>query len=161
MKKLLRRLIVRFYFLYRGRVGSENLKKQTVVQIENFQNKLKSLSPEQMQTRTSPEQWSAGEIAFHTLSGARSILKKCELLRTGNSVPDLELSGMGRTKEIPYEELLELGKRAHEMAIQFDFHGQSAATSRHPLFGSLDFKGWLVMNLIHLERHYRQFSRII
>ncbi len=161
MKKLLGRPILRLYLLYRGSVGSEKLKQLTLAQIENFQNKLKSLSPEQLQTRTSPGKWNAGEIAFHTLGGARSILKKCELLRKGELAPDLERSGMGRTKEIPYEELLALGKKVHEMASQFDFHSPATATSRHPLFGPLNFKGWLVMNLIHLERHYQQLARTV
>ena len=159
LKRILVRLIFRTYLVYLRRVSSEDLKKQTVRALQDFLQKVESLSPAQLEARPFSGEWSAQEIAFHAVSATKGLLRLCEALHNNQDVPDMERSAMGRTKQVTQEDLELLCRRVIEMTDQFRFESGSTKTCAHPVAGKNDFKGWLLINLVHLQRHYRQLLR--
>ena len=105
--------------------------------------------------------WSAMEVAFHAVNTTKGILRLCECLRAKQNVPDSDRSSAGRTREVSRADLLTLIKRVSEMTTSFDFKSVKTATSAHPFLGQCDFHKWLVINMVHLERHYTQLNRAL
>ena len=153
--------MVRCYLAYRGRISGNEFKNQIVATIDRFEQEITNLTLEQLEIRPVSAKWSAQEIAFHALRAAISMFKLCDLLRKGDDLPDLDRSTVGRTRAVTKEELLKVCLEAKEQAGKFHYESHSKATCRHPLLGKLDFYGWLSMNMVHLERHYRQLQRTV
>jgi DinB superfamily len=148
------------YLGYRGRITSDELKQRVLQQIRFFRNKIESLSPEQLNVRKVSEKWNGSEITFHIFHATKRVLGICEELRQDHSYPDMERSAIGQTKDIPYPDLLEYCRKVDDLTSQFDFHSNSTKTCAHPFFGQRNFKQWLVLSLVHLERHYQQLLRV-
>src|SRR5262249_7639911 len=129
-------------------------------QIRLFRNKIEILSPEQLNARKVSEKWNGSEITFHIFHATKRVLGICEELRKGHPVPDLERSVIGKSKDISYADLLDYCRKVDDVTSQFDFDSNSTLTCAHPFFGQRNFKQWLVLNLVHFERHYRQFIRV-
>ncbi len=129
--------------------------------LELFHNRVESTSEEAMLKKPVSEKWSAMEVAFHAVNTAKGILRLCESLRAKQNVPDSGRSSAGRTREVSRADLLTLIKRVSEMTTSFDFKSVKTATSAHPFLGQCDFHKWLVINMVHLERHYRQLNRAL
>lgn len=159
LKRTLVRLISRVYIDYRKHVSSDDLKKQTIRALQDFLQKVERLSPAQLEAHPFSGKWSAQEIVFHAVNGAKGLLRICEGLHNNQDVPDMDRSAMGRTRQVPREDLVLLCRRVIDMAEQFQFVSDSTKTCAHPVVGKNDFKGWLVINLVHLQRHYRQLLR--
>jgi hypothetical protein len=101
------------------------------------------------------------QVAFHAVNTAKGILRVCEALRAQQNVPDSDRSSAGRTRDVSRADLLSLIKRVTDMTGGFDFKKVKTGTSGHPFLGQCDFHRWLVINLVHLERHFRQFNRTL
>lgn len=148
------------YLSHRCRISPEHLKTSTIKLLEDFDGAIRAASAEDLDAHPVPGKWSATEIAFHAASVCRSTLKIADGLRNGQEVPDIPDSAAGRTKQASQTELLEASKRTLEMAQDFDYNFSGPRCCSHPWFGSLSSRQWLVVNLIHLERHYLQLQRI-
>ena len=159
LKRTLLRLITGGYLAYRKRISSDDLKKQTILTLQDFLLKVESLSPAQLEAHPSSGKWSAQEIVFHAVNGAKGLLRICEGLHNNQDVPDMDRSAMGRTRQVPQEDLVLLCRRVIDRTEQFQFVSASTKICAHPVVGKNDFKGWLVINLVHLQRHYRQLLR--
>jgi DinB superfamily len=153
--------IVRIYILYRSLTSLDQLRIRTLRQLETYQKTLENTPPERLETKKNPTGWNGMQIIYHTLNGARKMLRTAEELRNDHPVPDLERSRVGQTKEISHPELLEYCRKVQDQAAQFEYQGQSNKTCRHPFAGSLNWKQWIAMNLVHMERHYRQLLHTI
>jgi DinB superfamily len=160
MKKLLYSSIGKMYLAYRGRISPTELKRKTLKQIEDFQSKVEALSAEQLEARRNSSKWNGSEIVFHIFNATKNTLRLCEDLRRDRKAADLDRSAVGRTKEIPYQDLVDFCRKIRDQVSEFDFESSATRTCRHPLFGPRNFKQWLVVNLVHLERHYQQLIRI-
>jgi len=151
----------KLYFAYRGRITHDQLQEKTIQQIQKFHDKLKSGTPDQLQARVAAGRWTAMEVAFHAVNTTRAILRNCDSLRSNKELPALERSAIGKTKTVSLEDLIQLCDRALDQVKQFDFSYTKTKVYLHPILGPLDFKQWLVMNLVHLERHYRQMLGVL
>ena len=159
---MLRRLLIRLYLSGRGRgVSPDELKVRTLHQLRRYLSQLEMLSVEQLAFPQEKGKWNAQEITYHVMKTVRYILRVCDGLHRGIDLPPLDRSQIGRTKVVSREILLEDCRRTAEMLEKFSFHSESKRTYVHPTLGNWDFKGWLVINLVHLERHYRALKMAI
>lgn len=155
------KLVVKLYLTYRFTVPIKKLKKQIQDQLAVFQKKLESLSSQQLDSRKTSDGWSGMQIAFHTLFTTRRMFRIAEELRNDREVPNLDRSAVGQTKEVSYQGLMEYYGKVQTQVQGFDFSGESKRTCRHPILGDLNWKQWLVVSLIHIERHYKQLIRTV
>lgn len=98
---------------------------------------------------------------YHALHAARSMFRMAQQLRDGEQAPDLERDRIGKTKPVAREDLIALCREVQEMAAKFDYSDMDSKTSGHPMIGKLNWKQWIALNLIHLERHQRQIQRAV
>jgi DinB superfamily len=129
--------------------------------LQKFQEKIESIPQDKLERRSPNEKWTGMEVTFHAINSAKRILRICEGLRAKQNVPDLNRSDAGVTKTVSRDDLMDLIKRVYDMADKFDFTKVETAASAHPFLGRMDFQQWLVLNLVHLERHYRQLDRVL
>jgi len=161
--KSVRRIFFRFfanrYLARRGKIPADELKQRTLNFIRRFQEKAQNLTQEQLDARLNEEEWSAGEVTYHAVHSVKSIFRNCEKLRKDEDVPSMERAAMGRTKSVSREDLIELCNQVYGLAEQMDFTASSKKKTAHPLLGPGDFRRWLVINMVHLERHYKQLLK--
>ncbi len=161
--KALRRIFFRFfanlYLEKRGKIPAVELKQRTLKLIRKFQEKAQNLTQEQLEARLDAEGWNVSEVTYHAVNSVKSIVRKCEELRNDEDVPPMEPAAMGRTKSVSREDLIELCNQVYGLAEQMDFTALSKKKTAHPLLGPGDFRRWLVINMVHLERHYKQLLR--
>lgn len=155
------KLVVKLYLAYRFTIPKKELKKQIHDQLATLQNKLSSLSPEQLESRKTTEGWNGMQIAFHTLLATRRMLRIADELRNDREVPNLDQSVVGKTNDVSYKDLMEYFGKVQTQVEGFDFSGLSKRKCRHPILGNLNWKQWVVVSLIHMERHYRQLIRTV
>jgi hypothetical protein len=156
------RVVANTYLYFRGlTTDSAQLKSQTLQMCKKFHEKIKSIPEIELERRSPNERWNGIEVAFHAIHSAKRILLICEGLRAKQDVPDLDRSNAGRTKTVSREDLMTLLTRVYDMTEKFDFTKVKTAASAHPFLGKKDFQQWLVLNLVHLERHYRQLNRVL
>jgi len=155
------RVVTNTYLYFRGLTSDSQLKSQTLRMLQKFQEYIESKPQEQLERRSPNEKWTGMEVAFHAINSAKGILRKCEGLRAKLNVPDSDRSHSGRTKTVSHDDLLDLVKRVYDMTENFDYKKVKTASSAHPFLGKKDFQQWLVLNLVHLERHYRQLNRVL
>lgn len=160
LKRVLFQLIAKRYLAYRGRIDAETLRKETVQLLQKFLDKVESLSPDQLDAHPIQGKWGGTEVAFHAVNTAKHIFLFCVDLRNGKTLPDVGRSAVGLTKNVSREDLVHLCRQTREQAGQFDFSYVQTASFGHPLFGPMGFKQWLILNLVHLERHYQQLLRV-
>lgn len=129
--------------------------------LQKFQERVESTPQEDLERRSPNEKWSGLEVAFHAVNSTKGILRTCEGLRAKQNVPDSDRSNAGRTKTVSRDDLMALIKRVYDMTDKFDFKQVQTASSGHPFLGKKDFQQWLIVNLVHLERHYRQLDRVL
>lgn len=151
----------KLYFAYRGRITHDQLKEKTFQHIQKFHDKLKNGTLDQLQARIAAGKWTAMEVAFHAVNTTRAILRNCDGLRNNKELPALDQSAIGRTKTVCREDALQLCDRVLDQVKHFDFSYAKTEVYSHPTLGPMDFKQWLVMNLVHLERHYQQMLNIL
>jgi DinB superfamily len=155
------RVVANTYLYFRGLTSDSELKSQTLKMLQKFQERVQSTPAEQLERRSPNEEWTGIEVAFHAINSAKGILRTCEGLRTKQNVPDSDRSNAGRTKTVSRDDLMALIKRVYDMIDNFDFKQVKTASCAHPFLGKKDFQQWLVVNLVHLERHYRQLDRVL
>jgi hypothetical protein len=155
------RVIANTYLYFRGLSSDSQLKLQTLQMLQKFQERVESTSQEDLERRSPNEKWNGEEVAFHAVNSAKGILRTCEGLRANQNVPDSNRSNAGRTKTVSRDDLMALIKRVYDMTENFDFTKVKTSASAHPFLGKKDFQQWLVVNLVHLERHYRQLNRVL
>lgn len=155
------RVVANTYLYFRGLTSDSQLKSQTLKMLQKFQERVQSTPAEQLERRSPNEKWSGIEVAFHAINSAKGILRTCEGLRSKQNVPDSDRSNAGRTKTVSRDDLIALIKRVYDMTDKFDFKQAKTASSAHPFLGKKDFQQWLVVNLVHLERHFRQLDRVL
>jgi hypothetical protein len=153
--------IRQLYISFRSKISDTRLKENTLKLLELFRNRVESTSEEIMLKRLPSEKWNGMEVAFHAVNSAKGILRVCEGLRANQSVPDSDRSAAGRTREVSRADLLALIKRVTDMTSNFEFKSVKTASCAHPFLGQCDFHKWLVINMVHLERHYRQLNRVL
>lgn len=129
--------------------------------LQKFQEHIESTPQEQLERRSPNEKWSGIEVTYHAINSAKRILRICEGLRARQNVPDLDRSNAGRTKTVSRDDLMSLIKSVYDFTDTFDFTKLRTSSSAHPFLGRKDFQQWLVLNLVHLERHYRQLNRVL
>ena len=155
------RVFANTYLFFRGFTSNSQLRSQTLQMLQKFKKRLESTSQEDLERRLPNEKWNAIEVAFHAVNSNKGILRTCEGLRAKQNVPDSDRSNAGRTKSVSRDDLMVLIKRVYDMTDKFDFTEVKTASSAHPFLGKKDFQQWLVLNLVHLERHYRQLDRVL
>lgn len=155
------RVIPRLYLSFRSRIDREKLKKRTVWLLKIFESRISKTSAEQLMKSPENGKWNATEVAFHAIKTAKDIFHTCDSLRRGEQIPDPLPSALGRTKSISQDELIAFCRKVQELADQFDYDGSLQSKCSHPWFGKLNFHQWLVLNMVHLERHYNQMKRVI
>ena len=154
----MRQSVLRMSLAYRNRIAPDQLKSQTVKVLEDYQQTLSATSFETLGRSPATGKWNGGEIAFHVLRAAKATFRMCEGLRSNQPVADVPKDQAGKTKSVGREDLLSRSTQLLELAKQFDYRSSTKNISSHPFFGPLNDKQWLVVNLIHLERHYRQLE---
>ena len=159
LKRIFYRFFANLYLEKRGKIPADELKQRTLKTIRRFQEKAQNLTQEQLDARPDAEGWNAGEIAYHAVNSVKGIFFICEGLRNEEDVPHMERSAMGRSKSVSREDLIGLCEKVCGIAEQMNFTGSSKKKCAHPLLGPGDFKRWLVINMVHLERHYKQLLR--
>lgn len=155
------RVVANTYLYFRGLTTDSQLKLRTLEMLRKFQERIESTPQKQMERHSANEKWSGIEVAFHAINSAKNILRTCEGLRAKQNVPDSERSHAGRTKTVSRDDLAGLATRVYELTDNFDFTKVKTASNSHPFLGKKDFHQWLVLNLVHLERHYRQLDRVL
>ena len=155
------RVVANTYLFFRGFISDPQLRSKTLQMLQKFQERVESTLPEDLERRSPNEKWNAMEVAFHAVNSTKGILRTCEGLRAKQNVPDSDRSNAGRTKTVSRDDLMALIKRVYDMTDKFDFKQAKTASCAHPFLGKKDFQQWLVVNLVHLERHYRQFDRVL
>jgi hypothetical protein len=151
----------RLYLYFRGKIADQDLKEKTLSLLEMFRKQVES-TPEEMMLKLRPnEKWNGMQVAFHAVNTTKGILRLCEGLRAQQNVRDSDRSSAGRTRDVSQVDLLKLIDRVSTMALDFDFTSQKTPTCAHPFLGKCDFHQWLVINMVHLERHYRQLNRVL
>jgi hypothetical protein len=154
-------LVANTYLYFRGFISDSELKSKTLEMLEKFQKRIESTPQENLERRTPDEKWMGMEVAYHAINSVKGILRICEGLRAKQNVPDSDRSNAGRTKTVSRDDLMTLIKGVYEMTTDFDFTKVRTASCAHPFLGRKDFQQWLVLNLVHLERHYRQLNRVL
>jgi hypothetical protein len=155
------RVVANTYLYFRSLTSDAQVKAQTLQMLKKFQDCIESTSQEELERRSTNQKWTGMEVAFHAINSVKGILRTCDGLRTNQNVPDLDRSNAGRTKAVSRDDLMALIKRVYDMTDKFDFTKVKTAASAHPFLGKKDFQQWLVLNLVHLERHYRQLNRVL
>jgi hypothetical protein len=155
------RVVANTYLFFRRLTSDSQTKSQTLQMLQKFQQKIESTAEDELERRSPKEKWTGMEVTFHAINSAKRILRICEGLRSKQNVPDLDRSDAGVTKTVSRGELADLIKRVYDMTDKFDFTKVKTAASAHPFLGKMDFQQWLVLNLVHLERHYRQLDRVL
>jgi hypothetical protein len=155
------RIVANTYLYFRGFTSNSQLKSRTLQVLEKFQKHIESTSQDQLQRRSPNERWNGIEVAYHAINSTKGILRICGGLRAKQNVPDLDRSNAGRTKTVSRDDLMALLKDVYDLTDEFDFTKVRTASSAHPYLGRKDFQQWLVLNLVHLERHYRQLHRVL
>jgi hypothetical protein len=153
--------VAQLYISLRSNISDARLKEKTLAQLDMFRNRVESTAEEIMLKKPSNGKWNAMQVAFHAVNTTKGILRLCEALRAQQNVPDSDRSSAGRTRDVSRADLLALIKRVSDMTDGFDFKKVKTRTSAHPYLGQCDFHKWLIINLVHLERHYRQFNRTL
>jgi len=159
LKQVFFRFFAKRYLERRGRVPAEELQQKTLNRIRKFQETVEALTQEQLDARPDSEGWNAGEITYHAVNSVKGIFRICEGLRNEKDVPPMERTAMGRTKAVLREDLIGLCQKVYGLAEQMDFTTSSKRKCAHPILGPGDTKRWLVINLVHLERHHKQLLR--
>jgi len=159
MNKTLFRIGARIYIAGRARSSAPLMKQQTLNTLKKFNDQIQNLTAEQLSVRSSSAGWSPGQIVFHAFLSTRAILRTCESLRKKESLPDMDPKAIGKTKEVSREELLKFSSEILQLANDFDYSTAKTKSVCHPLLGRLDYSGWLTLNVIHLERHFKQLQR--
>jgi len=155
------RVVANTYLYFRSLTSDSQLKSQTLQMLQKFQECVESTAVENLERRTPNEKWSGTEVAFHAVNTTKRIFQICEGLRAKQNVPDSDRSHSGRTKTVSHDDLMQLIKLVYDMTDKFDFTKMKTTSSAHPFLGKKDFQQWLVLNLVHLERHYRQLNRVL
>ncbi len=155
------RIVANTYLFFRGFTIDSQLRSKTLQMLQKFQERVESTPQQELERRSPNEKWNAMEVAFHAVNSTKGILRTCEGLRAKQNVPDSDRSNAGRTKTVSRDDLMALIKRVYDMTDQFDFKKVKTASIAHPFLGKKDFQQWLVLNLVHLERHYRQLDRVL
>jgi DinB superfamily len=146
------------YLAYRNRIAPEQLKDQTIKLLEDYQQTLSASPAERLGRSPANGKWNGGEIAFHILRAAKATFRMCEGLRNNQPMADVPKDQAGKTKTVGRDDLLSRSTQLLELAKQFDYRSSTKNISSHPFFGPLNDKQWLVVNLIHLERHFKQLQ---
>jgi DinB superfamily len=154
-------VVANAYLYFRGMISDSDLKSKTLEMLQRFQELIGSTSQEQLERRSGNERWNGIEVTFHAVNSAKGILRTCEALRAKQNVADSDASHAGRTRIVSRDDLMGLIKRVYNLTDKFDFKKVKTASTAHPYLGRKDFQQWLVLNLIHLERHYRQLNRVL
>ena len=152
--------LVKTYLYLRGLTGDSQLKQKTLVMLQKFQERVESTPQDLLEQRPGAEKWNGMEVAFHAVNTTKGILRTCEGLRAKQNVPDSGKSSAGRTRAVSREDLIALMRRVYEMTDKFEFKNVKTESCAHPFLGKRNFHQWLVVNLVHLERHYRQLNRV-
>ena len=155
------RVVANTYLYFRRLTRDSQRKSQTLQMLQKFQQKIESTPEDELERRSPKEKWTGMEVTFHAINSTKRILRICEGLRAKQNVPDLDRSAAGVTKTVSRGDLVDLIKRVYDMTEKFDFTKVKTAASAHPFLGKMDFQQWLVLNLVHLERHYRQLDRVL
>jgi hypothetical protein len=155
------RWFVKTYIIYRSSTSLDQLRSQTLKQLEAYEKSLETLPPERLESKKTSDGWNGMQIIYHTLNGAKSMMRIADGLRQNQEVPNLERSAVGKTKDLSQTDLLEYCRRVKAQASQFEYQGQSSRTCSHPFAGELNWKQWLAMNVVHMERHYQQLLRTL
>jgi len=159
LKRIFYRFFANLYLEKRGKIPADELKQRTLKLIREFQEKAQNLTQEQLDARPDAEGWNACEITYHAVNSVKGIFRICEGLRNEEDVPPMERAAMGRTKAVSCEDLIGLCEKVYGLAEQMDFTTSSKRKCAHPILGPGDTKRWLVINLVHLERHHKQLLR--
>ncbi len=159
LRKIFFRFFANRYLAIRGQVPADELKQRTLEAIRRFQEKAQNLTQEQLNARLDQKEWSAAEVIYHAVHSVQSIFRKCEELRNEKDVPPMERDAMGRTKSVSREDLIELCNYVYGISQQMNYTASSKKKAVHAVLGPGDFKRWLVINMVHLERHYKQLLR--
>jgi hypothetical protein len=154
-------LIANTYLYFRGLTSDSQLKSKTLQMLQKFQQRIESTPQEKLRRHSPIEKWNGIEVAFHAINSAKVILRTCDGLRAKQNVPDLNSTHAGRTRTVSRDDLMTLIQRVYEMTDKFDFKNVKTASSAHPFLGKKNFQQWLVLNLVHLERHYSQLNRVL
>jgi len=136
-----------------------NCKTDTIVMLQKYLEMLETLPEPKLIARPLVGNWSGIEVAYHAINSTKTILKICDGLATGKKVPDMMPSEIGRTKSLYRKDVLSFARPVLKEVMDFTFTFEESPTCNHPVFGPRDLKQWLVLNLVHLERHYRQFIK--
>jgi hypothetical protein len=155
------RVVANTYLYFRRLSSDSQTKSQTLEMLQKFQEKIESTPQDKLEQRSLNEKWTGTEVTFHAINSAKRILRICEGLRAKQNVPDIDRSNAGVTKTVSRDDLMDLIKRVYDMTAKFDFTKVKTASTAHPFLGRKDFQQWLVLNLVHLERHYRQLDRVL
>ncbi len=155
------RVVANTYLFFRGFTSDSQLRSKTLQMLQKFQERVEATAQEDLERRSPNEKWNAMEVAFHAVNSTKGILRTCEGLRAKQNVPDSDRSNAGRTKTVSRDDLMGLIKRIYDITAKFNFGKVKTASCAHPFLGRKDFQQWLVLNLVHLERHYRQLDRVL
>jgi hypothetical protein len=151
----------KLYLYFRGKIAAQELKERTLSLLEMFRKRVESTPEEAMLKMRSNEKWNGMQVAFHAVNTTKGILRVCEGLRAQQNIPDSDRSSAGRTRDVSHADLLKLIDRVSTMTSDFDFTAEKSTSCSHPFLGKCDFHQWLVVNMVHLERHYRQLNRVL
>ncbi len=153
--------LAKTYLYLRGLTSDSQLKQKTLLMLQKFQGRVESTPQDRLEQRPGTEKWNGMEVAFHAVNTTKGILRTCEGLRAKQNVPDSNQSSAGRTRAVGREDLMALMRRVYEMTDKFEFKNVKTESCAHPFLGKRNFHQWLVLNLVHLERHYRQLNRVL
>jgi len=161
MNRRIFRIFASIYIKNEARRPGDSLKRSIQKRLERYGLQIESLTSQELSRRISRQKWCPNEVMFHALHAARGMFRMAQELRDGHKAPDLEPERIGKTKTVTREDLIALCKEVQEMAEKFDYSEMESNTAGHPWIGQLNWKQWIALNLIHLERHERQIQRTI
>ena len=160
MNRRIFRIVSRVYIKNEARRPGESLKQSIQKGLERYGLQIESLTTHELSRRMSKEKWCPSEVMFHALHAARGMFRMAQELRDGQA-QDLEAERIGKTKTVTREDLVLLCKEVQGIAEKFDYSEFESKTAGHPWIGQLNWKQWIALNLIHMERHQRQIQRTI
>jgi hypothetical protein len=161
MNRTLFRVFARIYIKNEARRSGNSLKQSIEKRLERYALQIESFTNRELAQRISTEKWNSSEVMFHVLHAAGSMFRMAQQLRDGLEPPDLQPDRIGKTRSVTREDLIALCKEVQETAANFDYSDLESKTARHPLVGQMNWKQWIALNLIHLERHQRQIQRTV
>ncbi len=129
--------------------------------IGELEQAARAVPVERFDLRAPGQEWSPRECLQHIVGSNLAVLEQIEAVLAGGTPAERGERSLPSARD----ELLELQRKAFEDAARrladIDEHARTDVRWRHPFFGDLNWREWLLFLRIHSRDHARQLPTLV